>query len=121
MLKTLLLLLSCLLGAEAIRAATSISFPAPLIGLFVLTLLLGARPQGASVELAEAGRSLIDHMGLLFVPAGVGVMAQFDLLKHEWMPIMVALIGSTLIGVAITGVVMHWLLGLPPNVATSPN
>jgi len=47
-------------------------------------------------------------MGLLFVPAGVGIIATASLLRQEWLPIVAGLIGSTVLSLAVTGLVMHW-------------
>jgi len=48
-------------------------------------------------------------MGLLFVPAGVGIIAEAGLLRQQWLPIVAALLGSTVLSIAVTGLVMHWL------------
>ena len=37
-------------------------------------------------------------MALFFVPAGVGVITQAQVLRAEWLPVSVALVASTLIG-----------------------
>ena len=47
-------------------------------------------------------------MGLLFVPAGVGIVAEAGLVRKEWLPIAAGLIGSTVLSLAVTGLVMHW-------------
>jgi putative effector of murein hydrolase LrgA (UPF0299 family) len=47
-------------------------------------------------------------MGLLFVPAGVGIIAEAGLLREQWLPIVAGLIGSTILSLAVTGLVMHW-------------
>ncbi|MGY3595320.1 putative effector of murein hydrolase LrgA (UPF0299 family) [Bradyrhizobium sp. USDA 4341] len=47
-------------------------------------------------------------MGLLFVPAGVGLIAETGVPRAEWLPIAAGLIGSTLLSFAVTGLVMHW-------------
>ena len=40
---------------------------------------------------------------LFFVPAGVGVMEYFGLIRSEWMPIVVASVFSTAVVLAVTG------------------
>jgi len=50
---------------------------------------------------------LLSHMGLLFVPAGVGIITEASVFRREWFPILVAVIGSTLMGLAVTGWLMH--------------
>lgn len=60
------------------------------------------------VSLEQTSEALIRHMELLFVPAGVGLIAEMQVLRSEWMPIAASLIGSTLLSLAVTGLVMHW-------------
>jgi holin-like protein len=47
-------------------------------------------------------------LGLLFVPAGVGVIANLSLIGAEWFPIVVGLVGSTILSVLATAYVMRW-------------
>ena len=58
-------------------------------------------------DLDRVSGTLISNMGLLFVPAGVGVIAQLPLLRGQWAPVVVGLLGSTLTGLLVTAVVMH--------------
>lgn len=70
----------------------------------------GAAPAGAASggsALQRTSEALIAHMGLLFVPAGVGVVAEADLLRAQWAPIVAGLVGSTILGLVVTGFVMH--------------
>jgi putative effector of murein hydrolase LrgA (UPF0299 family) len=40
----------------------------------------------------------------------VGIIAQADLLRAQWLPITVALAGSTVLGLLVTALVMRWTL-----------
>jgi holin-like protein len=51
---------------------------------------------------------LLKYLGLLFVPAGVGVIANLSLIGAEWFPIVVGLVGSTILSVLATAYVMRW-------------
>jgi holin-like protein len=51
----------------------------------------------------------LQHLSLLFVPAGVGVMLHFQRMGDEWRPIVVALIASTLLAIGVTALVMRAL------------
>jgi len=64
--------------------------------------MLRGLPEG----LSRVGDPLLGNLSLLFVPAGVGVMLHAGLLGREWLPLAVALVLSTLITVAVTGLVM---------------
>jgi len=57
----------------------------------------------------EASDLLLTHMALFFVPAGVGVMVYFDMLKQEWLPIVSATVLSTFAVMAVTGWTGAWL------------
>ena len=104
-----------MLGGDA-RMAGHLALPGPVIGLalLALVLLLAARWHAWShrqltLHLSTVGRLLVSHMGLLFVPAGVGIIAEEDVLRREGLPILVAVIGSTLLSLAATGWLMHRL------------
>jgi holin-like protein len=107
----ILCLLGCQLVGELLREATHLPVPGPVIGMFLLAAILahrGGRGGGPiPPALERAAETLICLMGLLFVPAGVGIIAQASLLREEWLPILAALLGSTVLGIAVTGVVMH--------------
>lgn len=111
----LLILAGCELLGELIRAACHLPAPGPVIGMFLLAAALGVRTKLTRNEktpapLKPAAETLIGNMGLLFVPAGVGIIAQFGLIRKEWLPISVALVGSTILSLIVTGLVMHRLM-----------
>jgi holin-like protein len=114
MLTALLSLIGCQLIGELIRDACHLPIPGPVLGMFLLAAALvfhdrrrkpGADDARASLE--QAAETLIAHMGLFFVPAGVGIIAEAGLLRQEWLPIVAALFGSTLLSIAVTGMVMQ--------------
>ncbi len=109
MLGTLTLLLLCQLAGELVARLLHLPVPGPVLGMLLLfggLLLRGGVP--AAVQDTAAG--LLRHLSLLFVPAGVGVMVHAARLEAEALPIVVALFGSTLFGVAVTAKIMAALL-----------
>ena len=110
----LLILIGCQLIGEVMRTVLHLPIPGPVIGMFLLAAVLAARPSGRSGDpaapssLQRTADALIGHMGLLFVPAGVGVIAQVGLLRTQWFPIVAALVGSTVLSLIVTGLMMHW-------------
>ncbi|TVR99820.1 MAG: CidA/LrgA family protein [Rhodospirillales bacterium] len=105
MLKYLTVLLVCQLLGEVISRAAGLPVPGPVIGmalLFVGLMLRGGVPDG----LRTTAGGLLDHLGLLFVPAGVGVMLHLPRLADEYPAIVTALIGSTLLAIVVTGVII---------------
>ena len=108
----LFILIGCQLVGEVLRAAFHLPIPGPVIGMFLLTAVLASRDRGKADDgppspLRRTSDALITHMGLLFVPAGVGVIAEASLLRSQWVPIVAGLIGSTVLGLVVTGLVMH--------------
>lgn len=118
MIRALLVLLGSELLGEGLRALTHAPVPGPVIGMMLLALALVATRRRrahphASARLADldrVARALITNMGLLFVPAGVGVIAQAGLVRAQLLPIVAGLVGSTVIGLVVTALVMHWTL-----------
>lgn len=108
MLGSLTVLLACQLAGEVLARLAGWPIPGPVVGmalLFVGLILRGGLP----AELDAAASGLLRHLSLLFVPAGSGVMLHGALLGREWLPISVALVASTVITIAVTGLVMKAL------------
>jgi holin-like protein len=98
----LTLILGLQLAGEVLRIALSLPVPGPVIGMGLLFvgLLLRRRPVPGLERTAFA---LLENFGLMFVPAGVGVMLYFPLLAAEWRPVLAALVVSTVAAIAVTG------------------
>ncbi len=109
MLGTLTILLLCQLAGELIARLLHLPVPGPVIGMLLLFVGLLVRG-GVPRPMQETAGGLLRHLSLLFVPAGVGVMAHLDRLGGEALPITAALLASTLLGVALTARVMSALL-----------
>ena len=104
MLDALTLLLACQLAGEALVRLTGLPVPGPVVGMLVLFLGLAVRG-GVPAPLERTCRGLLEHLSLLFVPAGVGVLTHLSLVGREWLPISASLLLSTALTIAVTGVV----------------
>jgi len=113
-------LLGCELMGEALRGVAGLPVPGPVLGMLLLAVALvlrgSLRPAGepqatTPSDLDRTADALVSHMGLLFVPAGVGVIAQAPLLKAEWPPILGGVLGSTLLSLIVTALVMQLTIG----------
>jgi holin-like protein len=116
MLTALSILIGSQLIGEALRQVLHLPLPGPVLGMFVLAVALvvrgGARhvpKEAAPPPLVETANALISNLGLLFVPAGVGVIAELGVLRQEWLPVMAGLLVSTALSLVVTGLVMHRL------------
>lgn len=109
MLAAITLLLVYQLVGEIVVVALGLPVPGPVLGMALLFVTLVARGK-VTEDLRDTASSLLRHLSLLFVPAGVGVMAHLGRLQHEWLPIAVSLVVSTLVTIAVTAFVMRALL-----------
>lgn len=107
------LLLGCQLLGEVLVRLADIPVPGPVVGMALL--FLGLLVHGhllkaeTPVSVRKTAGGLLGHLSLLFVPAGVGVMTHLSRLGDEWLPLSAALVGSTLLTIAVTGLVMQAL------------
>jgi holin-like protein len=95
-------------AGEMIRAVTGLPVPGPVIGMVLLLVALLAKlPVPAGIH--ATSRKLLAYLGLLFVPAGAGVVTRLPMIGAHWLPIVIAVVGSTIITMVITAVVMRGL------------
>lgn len=87
-------LLALLFAGGWVARTARLPLPGSVVGMLMLTVALRLRLVPARL-VQPAAELLIRHMALLFVPAGVGVMAYGGLLAREWLPIVVAAAAST--------------------------
>ena len=57
----------------------------------------------------SVARALTQNMAVLFVPAGVGIMAQYDLIAQNWAGILTITIVCTLLVLLSTGAIVQYL------------
>ena len=110
MLEAIAVLLLCQLAGELIVLFLELPIPGPVIGMILL--FLGLMIRGNVPEpLAQTANGLLGQLSLLFVPAGVGVMTHLTLLGNQWLPLSASLIVSTILTIAVTGLLMQKLVG----------
>ncbi|WP_341686214.1 CidA/LrgA family protein [Limnohabitans sp.] len=75
--------------------------PGPVLGLVALLGFLAARGR-VPVHIDTVGSSILQHLGLLFIPASVGVVLYLPLLQANAWAISTALVISVVTTVAVT-------------------
>ena len=106
MIEALTFLLLAQLAGEVIARAAGLPVPGPVIGLMLLAAILAWR--GIPPTLRETSLGLLRNLSLLFVPAGVGVIRQADVLTGNWLALSLGLIVSTVATLAVTALVFRW-------------
>ena len=105
MIGALTLLLVYQLVGEVIARGLDLPVPGPVIGMLLLFLTLVVRGR-VDAELRGTANGLLQHLSLLFVPAGVGVVLYLSLIADQWAAIGVSLLVSTVATIAVSALVM---------------
>ena len=82
--------------------------PGSILGMILLFLAL----QFKILEFRhvdEAGSFLINNMTILFLPAGVGIMAKWNLISPFWEQILLIVVASLIINMLILGKLVEWI------------
>jgi len=81
--------------------------PGPVIGLVLLLAFLVWRGVPDGVELVSS--AFMRYLGVLFVPAAVGVVIYWPHLQRQALAIAVALIVSVIATIAVSALLAKWL------------
>lgn len=81
---------------------TDIPVPSSIIGMIALTTALQCRIIKLH-HVSGVADYLVKNLGFFFIPAGVGLIEYFELLRAEWLPIVGATAVSTIVVLAVTG------------------
>jgi putative effector of murein hydrolase LrgA (UPF0299 family) len=103
---TWLLLLQSL--GELISRGLQLPLPGPVIGM--LLLLVALRWSVVHTSVQAVAEFLLQHLSLLFVPVGVGVMTHIDVLGQYGVRIAMVIVLSTWISLAVTALVLRALM-----------
>lgn len=109
MLFGLFVLLACQLAGETVVRLLGLALPGPVLGILFLlgVLAVAERRRARSVAgpdrpVGQAADGLLAHLGLLFVPAGVGVAQSPELLLANGPGVLAALVLSTVATLLVT-------------------
>lgn len=106
MVRGLLMLGLCQLAGEFVVELLAVPVPGPVLGMVILLVVLRIRRPAPKSPLVKTADALLDHLQLLFVPAGVGVIVYLPLIATAWLPMVGGLvIGwlAALVGTAAAG------------------
>ncbi|SHF16873.1 holin-like protein [Atopostipes suicloacalis DSM 15692] len=95
-------LFSLLGEGVSILISNFVAIPGSVIGMILLFMALHFDWIKLS-QVDEVGTWLTDNMAILFVPAGVGLMTNFDLLANVWLQLLIIMV--------VTVSIMMWFVG----------
>lgn len=119
MLAALTQLLIFQLVGEVIARSLELPVPGPVIGMLLLFLALGLRGR-VGHELQATSQNLLQHLSLLFVPAGTGIMVHMHRIADEWLALLLSLLVSTAATLVVTALVMKLCLRSQPASGETP-
>ena len=107
-LQQLMIILGAYILGDIIQVAFNLPIPGTVLGLILL--FVGLYIGIIKVEMIEdICEVLISHMSFLFIPAGVGLLTSFELLKGNIFAFSIIIIVSTIIVWVVTAYVVKFL------------
>ena len=99
----IILLISAM--GEALHVLIPLPVPASVYGLVIMLIALGTHiirlEQVEAVQ--DAGKFLIEIMPMMFIPAGVGLLTAWGILKPVCVPIILITVITTVVVMIVTG------------------
>lgn len=104
-----IILVICFIG-EGLHRFLNMPIPGNVMGMLLLLIALstGVIKLKAIEEVCEF---LLSHLAFFFVPAGVGILACLDVIKGSLFSIITIVLVSTIVIVAVTGIIIQVLKG----------
>ncbi|MRJ46201.1 CidA/LrgA family protein [Fundicoccus ignavus] len=104
-----IILFSLLGEIVSVAIASFLAIPGSVIGMVLLFLALHFNVLKLS-QVDEVGSWLTDNMAILFVPAGVGLMTNFDVLAESWLQLIVIMFVTTILMMIFVGKIVQAIM-----------
>ena len=104
-----IILFISLLG-ELLRVLIPLPIPASVYGLVLMLLALTTGIIKLH-QVKEASAFLIEIMPVMFIPAGVGLLESWPVLKPVWIPVVLITMQTTVVVMVVTGRVAQRIIG----------
>lgn len=104
-----IILFSLLGEIVSVAIASFVAIPGSVIGMVLLFLALHFNVLKLS-QVDEVGSWLTDNMAILFVPAGVGLMTNFDVLAESWLQLIVIMFVTTILMMIFVGKIVQAIM-----------
>ena len=105
------LILAVTFLGEILKMVLPFKIPSSIYGLVLMFLALQFKVIQLD-QVKEAAKYLIEIMPLMFIPAGVGLMNAWGVLKPICIPVIVITIVSTIVVMGISGRVTQFVIRL---------
>lgn len=104
-----IILVICFAG-EVLNRLFNIPIPGNVIGMVILlaALLSGVIKVEAIEDVTEF---MLKHLAFFFVPAGIGIISSFDIIKAKLLSMLAVILLSTVVVIVTTGITVQFLKG----------
>lgn len=85
---------------ELLSRYSPVPIPGPVLGMVALFICLLFSPR-LLLKIEKASMDFLQHLSLLFVPAGVGIMVSQAQIGSAWMAIVVSMVVSTVVTMVV--------------------
>jgi len=100
----------CLLG-QAISVFLPIPFPGSVLSMIILFLLLFFRIIKVD-HIQQKADFLLKNMSFFFIPAGIGILSSFDLIRSSILPLIAVIVVTTILTFGATALTVQWVIAL---------
>lgn len=105
LIKQIAIFLGLWLLGNLISYFTKLPLSGSIIAMLLLVLALELKLIKTK-DVKDVANFLLNNMAMFFIPAGVGLMCHYRVLKQEWMSISIAIIVSALLVITVVGLIM---------------
>ena len=103
----IILLISAI--GEGLHVLIPLPVPASVYGLVIMLIALGTHIIKLE-QVKEAAEFLIEIMPVMFIPAGVGLMASWHILQPVLVPVSIITVAALITVMIVTGRCTQWIL-----------
>ena len=108
-LKQFLIILVISYAGELLKYVLPLPIPASIYGMVIL--LVGLLTGWIALDaVKDVGKFLIEIMPVMFIPAGVGIMSSWGILKPLILPVSIIKVVKIVTVMAATGKVSQWVI-----------
>ena len=104
--KQFLLIISFTYAGEIISKLLNLPIPGSVIGMLLLFAALYFKIVKVS-DVETVGVFLLDNLSILFLPAGVGIMVYFPVIRETWWSLLLITLVVTILTMVVVGRVVQ--------------
>lgn len=104
----LIIVLIAFIG-ELIHYYIDLPIPGSIYGMLILFILLQIKVIKVD-QVKDVSTFLIEVMPVMFIPAGVGLLEKWGLIKGIWLPLVITILISTFFVMVVSGLVSQTII-----------